>query len=154
MTLSGTPSGTPKTLVPAGVSANGVSVSPEAFPGGESNLACETLAERREDHRRDMRLSACLIPLGSADDIHCTTDNIGELGMHVTVPIGFGIAVGQRYELVIAGPGAKSIGMGPLLTGGGSYATVVRTELHVGEANASADAVGVGLRFDQPLVIS
>jgi hypothetical protein len=107
----------------------------------------DRIGERRSGSRRYQRLRACLTPLSRADAIRCDTDNLGAGGIHVTVPVGYGIAVGQRFELQIAAPGA-SLGMGPLLTSPGYYATVVRTRLQLG---AEGDHVGVGLRFDRPL---
>ena len=127
---------------------------PVAFPlrsadVGDMALADTLPVEHREFRRQAKQLRACLIPLGGADDIHCVTDDVGALGMHITVPVGFGLAVGQRYELRLAEPGA-SVGMGPLLVDSGHYATVVRTQLHMGEEGDHR--IGVGLRFDQPLV--
>jgi len=116
--------------------------------GGAAILAYpDDITERRGGTRRAINLNTCLIPLNGADAIRCRTDDVSEGGMHVTVPIGYGLAVGQRFELQLAAPGA-SLGMGPLLTAPGCYVTVVRTRLHVG---ADGDRVAVGLRFDQPL---
>ena len=106
-------------------------------------------AERRGSPRQPLKVEACLIPLGGTDAITCVSDDIGTGGMHVTVPVGYGLAVGQRHELILAMPGA-SPGTGRVLTGEGHYATVVRTQLRLGQG---ADQVSVGLRFDQPLVM-
>lgn len=105
------------------------------------------VSERRDGDRQPLTLNACLIPPGSEDDIFCTTDDVGELGMHVTVPVGYGMAVGQRYRLLLAQPGS-TIGMGPLLPTEGISATVVRAELQ-----RDTGRIGVGLRFDQPLLM-
>jgi len=109
--------------------------------------SADNVCERRENARTAVELNACLVPLSGAAAIRCRTDNVAEGGMHVTVPVGYGVAVGQRYELLLAAPGA-SVGMGPLVTNAGSYATVVRTRLYIDPAG---DRVGVGMRFDQPI---
>ena len=119
---------------------------PAAFVDAVDNIV---EAERRGSPRQPLKVEACLIPLGGTDAITCVSDDIGEGGMHVTVPIGYGLAVGQRHELILAMPGASS-GAGRVLTGEGHYATVVRTQLRLGQG---ADQISVGLRFDQPLVM-
>jgi hypothetical protein len=111
----------------------------------EADLPPGIFSDRRRAPRRGLQLRTCLMPLRGVDDISCFSDNISESGMHVTVPVGYGLAVGQRYELLVAAPGA-SVGLGPLLVGPGKYATVVRTQMQVGEGR---DWIGVGLRFDQ-----
>ncbi|HRX83662.1 MAG TPA: hypothetical protein P5572_01440 [Phycisphaerae bacterium] len=105
------------------------------------------IIERRTNTRFPTHLHACLVPLSMADEIRCETDDVGEDGIHVTVPVGYGVAVGQRYEVQLAAPGA-TLGMGPLLTSPGQFATVVRTSL---DADATGGSVGVGLRLDAPL---
>jgi hypothetical protein len=104
--------------------------------------------EQRVSPREPLTMMAHLLPLGAAAPIRCRTDNIGEGGLHVTAPIGYGLAVGQRYEVLLTAldPPASDDD----LRGDGHFATVVRTEMHVG---ASEDHLGVGLRFDQPLVL-
>lgn len=115
-----------------------------------TSALAEAYAERRTQPRIPDRLSACLVPLNGADEIVCETDDLAEGGIHVTVPVGYGIAVGQRFELKLAAPGA-SLGMGPLLTRAGHLATVVHSRLHVHDGE---DHVGVGLRFDRPLAVA
>jgi hypothetical protein len=113
----------------------------------DNDLPEGIFTDRRESARRPHRLRTCLMPLRGTDDISCLSDDVSVQGMHVTVPVGYGLAVGQRFELLVAAPGA-SVGLGPLLVGPGRFATVVRTRLQVGESDGW---VGVGLRFDQPI---
>ena len=68
--------------------------------------------------------------------------------MLVSAPIGFGVAVGQRYELLLSDD--ESGGPAADLMGEGHYVTVVRTQV---ELNGSEDHVGVGLRFDQSIIL-
>jgi hypothetical protein len=118
---------------------------------GRSDVAeSDVELERRMGLRRPLRVQASLLPLGDADAITCISDNIGEGGMHAVVPIGYGLAVGQRYELVLGEPGRSIDDSGVLTCGEGHYATVVRTELIIRD---QGHQVGVGLRFDQPLVL-
>ncbi|MFQ5489466.1 MAG: hypothetical protein ACE5GE_01985 [Phycisphaerae bacterium] len=104
--------------------------------------------ERRDGARRNDGMWAGLLSLDGAEVIRCKPDDYGEGGLHFTAPVGFGFAVGQRYELLV-GTG-EAPGSGQDLVGEGHYATVVRTEFVMDEAG---DRVGVGLRFDQPLML-
>ena len=106
------------------------------------------VGERRDGVRREAGFWAGLITLEGCEVLRCLADNISEGGMHLTAPVGYGFAVGQRYE-VLVGRGEEGAGHGGLL-GEGHYATIVRTEFLM---NDQGDQVGVGLRFDQPLVL-
>ena len=110
--------------------------------------------DRRSSPRVPLSMPASLIPLGSTELLNCRADNIGEGGVHLTTSIGYGLGVGQRYELLLRSEDAPS-GVETPATGEGHYATVVRTEMQVGEngGKGAQDCVGVGLRFDQPLVL-
>ncbi|MHC4092559.1 MAG: hypothetical protein ACYSVY_20185, partial [Planctomycetota bacterium] len=61
----------------------------------------------------------------------------------------------QRYEVLLGREsqgGASAEGQQPDLLGEGHYATVVRTAFVMGE-DGQTDRLGIGLRFDQPLVL-
>ena len=64
--------------------------------------------------------------------------NISENGLYVVAPIGYGLAVGQRYVFHVGSPGDHE----------SHYGTIVRTEVLLGEND---DWVGLGIRFDTPL---
>jgi hypothetical protein len=113
------------------------------YAGAES-----AVGERREGVRREAGFWAGLVTLAGAEVLRCKADNVSEGGLHLTVPIGYGLAVGQRYE-VLVGRQEDSTEQGNFL-GEGHYATVVRTEFLI---NDQGDGVGVGLRFDQPVVL-
>lgn len=106
------------------------------------------LADRRRSLRRQGGYWANLLTLDGQHVIHCRCDNMGEEGLHFTAPVGYGFAVGQRYELLVGERDDSGQDRG--LTGAGHYATVVRTRFHLGKPG---DQVGVGLRFDQPIVL-
>ena len=110
--------------------------------------ACQLEFERRDGVRCDSDVWAGLLSLDGQEVIRCQPDDLGEGGLHFTAPVGFGFAVGQRYELLVGRGDAPESKQD--LVGEGRYATVVRTEFKMDEAG---DRVGVGLRFDQPLVL-
>jgi len=103
--------------------------------------------ERRSGVRQQSGLWASLVALDGREMIRCPADNVAEGGMHLTSPVGYGFAVGQRYEILLQRE--EDDGQQSNLLGEGHYATVVRTRFLMG----GADRVGVGLRFDQPLVL-
>jgi len=110
--------------------------------------------DRRSSPRVPLDMSASLIPLGSTQLLSCRADNIGEGGVHLTTSIGYGLGVGQRCELLLRNESRPGHGQSEA-AGEGHYATVVRTEMRVGQDQGldAEDSVGIGLRFDQPLVL-
>ncbi len=121
----------------------------EFHPDADDHVGTgSAVGERREGVRREAGFWAGLITLDGREVLRCRADNISEGGMHVSAPIGYGFAVGQRYE-VLVGRGDSEAQQNSFL-GEGHYATVVRTEFLIDD---DGDAVGVGLRFDQLLVL-
>lgn len=121
----------------------------ELHPDADDRVeAGSVIGERREGVRREAGFWAGLITLDGREVLRCRADNISEGGMHLSAPIGYGFAVGQRYEVLVGrdDDGARQSGF----LGEGHYATVVRTEFLIDD---DGDAVGVGLRFDQLLVL-
>ncbi|HUU85897.1 MAG TPA: hypothetical protein VM243_20555 [Phycisphaerae bacterium] len=106
------------------------------------------VGERRDGIRRDTGFWAGLVTLDGCEVLRSKADNICEGGLHLTAPVGFGFAVGQRYE-VLVGQGEDCREQANLL-GEGHYATIVRTEFVM---NDDGDRVGIGLRFDQPVIL-
>ncbi len=123
-----------------------------------SNAACGTEsasasaaveADRRANHRIPVKLPTTLVGLNGSEVLRFTTDDVGEGGLRFKAPIGYGLAVGQRYEVVFPDEVTER-GWGNLV-GDGHYATVLRTEMR---ADADPDEhLTVGLRFDHPLVL-
>ena len=117
----------------------------------DAALGCDSpvRTEERRDHlRRDAGFWVSLMSLDGSEVIRSRSDNVGEGGLRLTTPVGYGFAVGQRYEVLMGkeeDPGDQGG-----LTGEGHYATVVRTEFIMGDRG---DQVGVGLRFDQPVIL-
>jgi hypothetical protein len=108
----------------------------------------ETAGERREHLRRVSGYCVRLMSLDGVEVINGTADDLGEGGLHLTAPIGYGFAVGQRYEVLVGDAGADE--HGPNMVGEGHYATVVRTRFL---NDGTSDQVGIGLRFDHPVVL-
>ena len=112
--------------------------------------ALDLIEERRLWPRDTLPVSASLRTLTGVDMPPCSADNISDGGLRLTAPIGFGLAVGQRHEVLLrrAGPGGESCD----LVGEGHYATVVRTEIMLG-GEGEDDRIGVSLRFDTPIIL-
>lgn len=121
----------------------------EVDPNTESRAERERLiGERRTDIRQETPLWVSLCDLSGSRAMVCRADNIGEGGLHVRAPVGHGFGVGQRYEVSI-GPDDAAGRLAPGF-GQGHYVTVIRTQMCVSHRG---DYVGVGLRFDQPIVL-
>ncbi len=98
--------------------------------------------ERRSSRRIAAGVSALVRSL-DGEDVPCTMVDLGPGGLHVHAPLDLGLAVGQRYQVVITDvPDEAAM---PDLCGEEHYVTVLRTEPRTDER------VGVGMRFDQPL---
>lgn len=102
-----------------------------------------------EDRRGAKRLARCLratlVGYRDANDVAAETRDISEGGAYLLAPCDCGVSVGQRYEIVFAA-GVESAAREEH-----GYATVIRTE-RVRRDDRDV-AVGVGLRFDQPLYL-
>lgn len=111
----------------------------------QNDAATALLDERRVCSRADHRWDVTLVRDDGATIGPYRSDNVSESGLHVTVPVGYGLAVGQRYEVLIR----ESLQSGAKCGfDDGIYATVVRTQV---KAGGDQHCIGVGLRLDQPL---
>lgn len=116
---------------------------------GSTSVRTATV-DRREYNRRGAELDLWLIDANSQSVLRCKTDNVSDAGMHITAPIGFGLAVGQRFEARIATPRPSGVASAPLAASLG-YTTVVRTEIRVGDGRP--DRVGCAVLFDVPQLL-
>ena len=107
-----------------------------------------TWEEKRASERNRKTLTARLIDVHGAAQLRCSADNISEGGFYVCAPESCGLAVGQRFEVMLSDE-ARS-GEPDNMAGEGCYATVVRTERL---AHDPDKMIGAGLRFDQPLLL-
>jgi hypothetical protein len=89
--------------------------------------------DHREYARRPVECDLWLIDGEAQYVLRCKTDDVSDAGLHATAPVGFGLAVGQRFEARIASPhyaGPMSTHLAASL----GYATVIRTEIKVGRS--------------------
>jgi hypothetical protein len=105
--------------------------------------------DKRDYDRRDIKCDLWMLDVSAQSVLRCKTDDISDAGLHATAPVGFGLAVGQRYEVRIAhtetAKGSAHLAA-PL-----GYATVIRTEFHLDSERQ--DRVGFAVRFDAPQLI-
>jgi hypothetical protein len=106
--------------------------------------------ENRDYARRQLECDMWMIDSSSQSVLRCKTDDIGDAGIHATAPIGFGLAVGQRYEVRIASCQGRD-GASPQLATSLGFATVIRAGIQV--SNGKPDRVGFAVRFDVPQLI-
>jgi hypothetical protein len=111
-----------------------------AFPGFD---------EKREYARWRAACDLWLLDLEGLTVVRCQTDDISQGGLHATIPIGYGLAVGQRYELRIRPNGEGRDAASPGWTA--CYGTVIRTRLLT---DGKKDRLGFALRFDMPQPVS
>lgn len=107
-----------------------------------------TGSESRIHHRRGIAVDLYLTDLRGETVLRCRCNNISAGGLFAVAPVGYGLAVGQRYELR-----ARPIdGRADLLLGDSlGYGTIIRTQFAPADA---ADGVGVAVRFDVPQYLS
>jgi len=106
--------------------------------------------EKRDYSRRSIRCNLWMIDVESQSVLRCKTNDISDAGLNASAAIGFGLAIGQRYELRIANGGAGGVSSPHLATPLG-YGTVVRSGIEVDEGEV--DRVGFAVRFDVPQLI-
>ncbi len=101
------------------------------------------LDDRRDLQRWPAQCDVWLLDLEGMTVLRCQTDNVSSGGLHCTVPIGFGLAVGQRYELRIRRPNDDLAAVRPAWAG--CYGTIIRTRLIT---DGITDRLAVAVRFD------
>ncbi len=105
-------------------------------------------AERRFEGRRDTSCELWMIDHHGSTVLRCRCREISKNGMRLRVPLGYGVAEGQRYELRSHLPGTSTTGNLGLV--GSRWATVVRTQLCLGECD---DHLDVGVVLDVPQAV-
>ncbi len=100
--------------------------------------------------RRKLECDIWLIDLASETVVRCKTDDICDAGLYATSPVGYGLAIGQRYEVRIAGS-TDTCRVTPHMAPSLGYATVVRTQMDV--EGGDPHRIGFALRFDIPQLI-
>lgn len=99
--------------------------------------------ERRFEARRPVACELWMIDHCGSTVLRCQCLEVSKNGMRLRVPLGYGVAEGQRYELRSHMPGT------PIRTSlgliGSRWATVVRTQLCLDE---NEDHLDVGVVLD------
>ncbi len=109
--------------------------------------------ERREYQRWPARSAVWLLDLEGLSVLRCQTDDLSQGGLHATVPIGYGLAVGQRYELRMKpdAPGEyeplNDTALPPQWAS--CYGTIIRTRLLNFEGQ---HRLAFAVRFDSPQI--
>ena len=123
---------------------------PHAFENWKLANRRANRLDQRDYTRRGIACDVWLTDVGSRSVLRCKTDDISDAGLHATAPVGYGLAVGQRYEVRIARQDAMSHDSLPVTKTLG-YATVIRTEMRIG--GERPDRVGFAVRFDVPQLL-
>ncbi len=107
-------------------------------------------SEQRSYTRRPVVCDLWLIDTGWQSVVRCKTENVSDAGLYGRSPIGYGLAIGQRYEVRLADVQAAGQ-VPPDLAPSLGYATVVRTQLDVDGQNSHG--IGFALRYDVPQLL-
>lgn len=107
-----------------------------------SAVAPPAAPERRSESRVPVSGSLWIIDHNGSTVLKCQCVESSQSGLRLRVPLGYGIAEGQRYELRSHLPGRQPVdGFGIV---GQRWATVVRTQVRIGDDDDHLD-VGVVL---------
>ncbi len=99
--------------------------------------------EKRLDTRRPIACDLWMIDHYGSTVLRCRCLEMSRTGMRLRVPLGYGVAEGQRYELRSHLPGAEARNSLGLI--GSRWATVVRTQMCL---DGNDDHLDVGVVLD------
>ncbi len=102
------------------------------------------LLDNRREERQEATGTLWLIDHSGQTVLRCSLSNVSRSGICVRAPIGYGVALGQRYELRSHLPGAHPQQMFGVV--GSRWGTVVRTNFDFARGG---DYVDIGMRLDQ-----
>ncbi len=108
--------------------------------------------DKRDYDRKHAQCDLWLIDVSSQSILRCKTNNVSDAGLHAVAPVGFGLAVGQRYEVRLAPPNTTPRPLSEQWAKSLGYATVVRTEIRVDDEKPDHH-VGFAVRFDVPQLL-
>ena len=112
-------------------------------------LAPSPVLERRFESRRPVFCDLWMIDHYGSTVLRCRCTEVSANGMRLRVPLGYGVAEGQRYELRSHLPGTPPKTSWGVV--GSRWATVVRTQVLLEENEDSLD-IGVVLDHTEALV--
>lgn len=127
-------------------------VTPPAFDRWGIGARAAGRIDQRDYSRRPMALDIWLIEPAGRSVLRCRTNNISDAGVHASAPVGFGLAVGQRFEVRVRSA-TEPVSDRTRLAENRSlgYGTVIRTEIQVGQD--PSNQVSFALRFDVPQLL-
>lgn len=102
--------------------------------------------EHRIHNRRHVDVELWMTDLSGETTLRCTCRNLSAGGVFAVTPLGYGMAVGQRYELRMI-PEVAASGRSFFFSDSLGYGTVIRTQPIFGD---EAGEIGVSIRFDKP----
>ena len=105
--------------------------------------------ERRSEPRRPLTCDLWMVDHYGSTVLRCHCLDVSKSGMRLRVPLGYGVAEGQRYELRSHFPGVTAGTSLGLVSS--RWATVVRTQFCLGDNGDYVD-VGVVLDVVEPVV--
>ncbi len=123
---------------------------PPMFEPAQTPWSGADAQEQRAYTRRSIVCDLWLIDTGWQSVVRCKTENVSDAGLYGRSPIGYGLAIGQRYEVRVADTHAAGQ-IPPDLAPSLGYATVVRTQLDVDGQNSHG--IGFALRYDVPQLL-
>jgi hypothetical protein len=135
------------TLIPVG--SPHIAKSP-SFERYKWNWEHENRREQRDYSRHPIRCDLWLIDAESQSVLRCKTNNVSDAGLAASAPIGYGLAVGQRYEVRLA-ERQNAVGASPHRAASLGYATIIRSGIEL--SGDLPDRVGFAARFDVPQLI-
>lgn len=106
--------------------------------------------DRRDYTRRKSVCDLWLIDASGQSVLRCKTDDVSDAGLRATAPIGFGLAVGQRWQIRLLPP-AHTRQTGQQLGESLGFGTIVRTEIKLDPSQS--DRIGIALEFDVPQLV-
>lgn len=104
--------------------------SPNHYPRLVSESATRPIPDRRIEDRAPLNLDLWLVADAGRTALRCNVRDYSARGMRLRVPLGYGVAEGQRYELRSQIPGMPTLRQAGLFIR--RQATVVRTQLNLG----------------------
>ncbi|MCK4343291.1 MAG: hypothetical protein KAY37_16375 [Phycisphaerae bacterium] len=117
-----------------------ITIQPESVTAS-ADVNC--IIERRFEARELITCDLWMIDHHGSTVLRCRCLETSSNGMRLRVPLGYGVAEGQRYELRSHLPGSRSSASLGLI--GSRWATVVRTQLRI---EGGKDHLDVGVVLD------
>ncbi len=114
------------------------------FPGSDASSVAEQGAfviERRSEPRQSVLCDLWMIDHYGSTVLRCQCLDVSHNGIRLRVPLGYGVAEGQRYELRSHLPGSRCAVAFGLVSS--RWATVVRTHLRIEEGDDHLDVGAV-----------